>query len=184
MSVFQDEPIEVKSNGTRKSKAMLDSFGLAYIVNIIRKGETKGMNKPGMALDKFVEVTGIKPTDKQRKTLSNFTHKINRVLPSKYGIRVFYGKTGNEAAIYIRWVNRKDGKENKYEIPKTEIQKYYTWLDAYIPKYEEIQEAQETLDNEREKKKPSKKVIEETQVVIFGIELPEPPAVNIEVMKA
>jgi len=184
MSVFSDEPKEIKSNGTRKSKTMLNSFGLAYIVSMIRKGETKGMNKPGVSLDKFVEVTGIKPTEKQRKTLSNFTHKINRVLPSKYGIRVFYGKVENEAAIYFRWVKKSDGKENKYEISKTEIKKYYAWLDEYVLKYDEVQEAQETLDNEREKKRPSKKVIEETQAVVFGIELPNPPAVKVDVVKA
>ncbi len=185
MSVFSDEPIEVKGNGTRKGKkAMLDSLGLAYIVNLIRKGETQGMNKPGVTLDKFVEVTGIKPTDKQRKTLSNFTHKINRVLPQQFGIRVFYGKVGNEAAIYFRWVNRSDGKQKKYEILKAEIKKYYTWLDDFIPKYEQVQEAQETLDNEREKKRPNKKTIEEAQAVIFGAELPEPPAVEVEVVKA
>ena len=137
-----------------------------------------------MTLDKFEEVTGIKPTEKQRKTLSNFTHKINRALPSKYGIRVFYGKAGNDSAIYFRWVKKSDGKDNKFEIPKTEITKYYAWLDDYIPKYEQVQEAQESLDNEREKKKPSKKVIEEAQAVIFSVVLPEPPAVKVEVIKA
>ena len=91
---------------------------------------------------------------------------------------------GKDKAIYFRWVNRKDGKKNRYEISKAEIQKYYAWLDEYIPKFEEVQEAQETLDNEREKKKPNKKTIEEAQAIIFGAELPEPPAVTVEVIKA
>ena len=112
MSVFQDNPIEVKSNGVRKSKAIMDSFGLAYIVNLIRKGETQGMNKPGMTLDKFVEVTGIKPTKKQLETLSNFTHKLNQTLPVNYGIRAFYGMIGKDKSLYFRWVNKTDGKKN------------------------------------------------------------------------
>jgi len=182
MSVFSEEPVNVRTNGTKRKKALLDSFGLAFIVNLIRKGETKGMNKPGVVLGKFEEVTGIKPTDKQRATLSNFTHKLNQSFPRDFGIRVGYGSIGTEKALIFHWVNRKDGKKNKYEIPKAEKLKYYTWLDKYIPLYEKNQEAQETLDNEREKKRPSKKVIEETQAVIFGIELPEPPAVKVEVI--
>ena len=182
MSVFSEEPIEVKSNGTRKRTALLDSFGLAYIVNLIRKGETKGMNKPGVTIDKFVEVTGIKPTPKQRETLSNFTHKLNQSFPRDFGVRVGYGSIETEKALIFHFVNRKDGKKNKYEIPKAEVKRYYTWLDEYIPLYEKNQEAQETLDNEREKKRPSKKVIEEMQAVIFGIELPEPPAVKVEII--
>ena len=182
MSVFSEEPKEVKSNGTRKSKTIMDSFGLAYIVNLIRKGQASGMQRPGMTLEKFVEVCKIKPTQKQRETLSNFTHKLNQTFPRNFGVRVGYGSIGTEKALIFHWVNRKDGKKNKYEIPKAERLKYYKWLDAYIPLYEKTHEAQETLDNERDKKRPSKKIIEEMQAVIFGIELPEPPAVKVEVI--
>jgi len=181
--MFDDEIKEVK-NGSRKGKSIIDDSGLAYLVHVLKSGELKGINKPGIELTAFINRTGLQATEKQKAKLGNYTHALNRVLPARYGIRVYYGTIDNEPSIYLKWTTKDQGKKVKYEIAKTEIKKLYDWIDEYIPAYKKVQTALDTIDTEGKKKKPNKKVIKENQAIVTSTQLPSYPAVKVEVIKA
>ena len=183
VSIFSDEPTEIKGNGTRKGKGKLTDKGLAYIVMMLRKGEQKGMNKPGITLKRFVEITGLEPTDKQKEVLGTYTYSLNFQTVKRYGIRFSYGMINKAPAIYFKWASKNDGTKRIYEIDKVEVQKYYDWVDSYIIEYDRKAEAEARLNTERGKKKPDQKVIEQVQAEIMAIVLPGAPEVTVRVIK-